>query len=214
MYRVRQTTNGSHLFTTFLDERDVAVNEDGFIREGIGFWCPNPDAMQQVNWRKLFRLYNTRTGDFFYTIDPNESAVNYIWQGITGFTSIVNAPNTSPLYRLLSPDGLWHFHTASHIEMLDLKNLIPKWTSESTCGYVYATAPVGPQPFYRSYNPSTGGHLYTLSIAEHDSATIVAGYRADGMSGYIWPTGAQPATARELVRCYAPDRMTTFTRLI
>jgi Repeat of unknown function (DUF5648) len=87
--------------------------------------------------------------------------------------------------------------------MLDLKNLTPKWTSESTCGYVYTTAPVGSQPFYRSYNPSTGGHLYTLSIAEHDSATIVAGYRADGMSGYIWPTGAQPATARELVRYYA-----------
>jgi hypothetical protein len=27
IYRMRPTTNGSHLFTTFLDERDVAVNE-------------------------------------------------------------------------------------------------------------------------------------------------------------------------------------------
>jgi uncharacterized protein DUF5648 len=204
MYRMRSTTNGSHLFTTFLDERDVAVNEDGFIPEGIGFWCQGPDGMQPANWQSLFRLYNTKTGDFFYTIDPNESAANYARQGIAGFTSIVQAPNTFILYRLLSPDGMWHFYTASHAEMLDLTNLVPKWTLESTCGYVYTAAPAGPQPFFRSYNPATGGHLYTLSIAEHDNATIVDGYRGDGMSGYIWPTGAQPATASELVRYYKP----------
>jgi Repeat of unknown function (DUF5648) len=69
MYRMRQTTNGSHLFTMFLDERDVAVNEGGFIPEGIGFWCPGPDAVNRQTGKKLFRLYNTRTGDFFYTID-------------------------------------------------------------------------------------------------------------------------------------------------
>jgi hypothetical protein len=202
MYRMRSMTNGSHLFTTFLDERDVAVNEDGFIPEGIGFWCPGPDAVQPANWQSLFRLYNTKTGDFFYTINPNESAANYIRQGIAGFTSIAQAPNTFSLYRLLSPDGLYHFYTANFDEMLNLTSLNPKWTLESTCGCVYKTAPVGPQPFFRSYNPATGGHFYTLSIAEHDNATIVDGYRGDGMSGYIWPTGAQPAAASELVRYY------------
>jgi hypothetical protein len=202
MYRMRQTTNGSHLFTTFLDERDVAVNEDGFIPEGIGFWCLGPDAVQPADWQRLFRLYNTQSGDFFYTIDPNESAANYTRQGIAGFTSIVQAPNTFALYRLLSPDGLWHFYTANFDEMLHLRNLNPPWTPEPTCGYVYTAAPVGPQPFYRSYNPLTGGHLYTLNITEHDNATILDGYRGDGMSGYIWPTGAQPATAIELSRYY------------
>ncbi|MFZ1015239.1 MAG: hypothetical protein WAN28_17985, partial [Terracidiphilus sp.] len=38
MYRLVHPGAG-HLFTTFMDERDAAVNEDGYIGEGIGYWC-------------------------------------------------------------------------------------------------------------------------------------------------------------------------------
>jgi hypothetical protein len=198
MYRSRHIATGSHLFTTFIDERDAAVNEEGYEGEGIAFWCLPESATTQPDTQPLFRLYNAQTADHFYTIDSHETG-GYRREGVACLVFSTQILNSVPLHRLRSPEGR-HFYTADAAEQQTL--LGQKYIDEGKCGFVFLTATVGPQPLFRSYNPSTGGHLYTLNILEHDSASKNSGYRGDGISCYLWPDGAQPPAATKLYRVY------------
>jgi len=199
MYRMMHVSKGTHLFTTFIDERDVAVNENGYQGEGIGFWCLPVDDNARWGVQQLFRLYDPESDDHLYTLDPHESVPGYRSEGAACLVFSAPTPDTVPLFRLLSPE-LRHFYTADPAERQAL--LDQHYVDEGTCGNVMRGSDGALRPLFRSYNPGTGGHLYTLDIAEHDAASKNSGYRGDGISAYLWPDGAQPAGAVTLLRAY------------
>jgi hypothetical protein len=196
MYRLLHPAKGTHLFTTFIDERDAAVNEEGYQGEGIGFWCMPPGSPTGPNVAQLFRGYDPQTDDHLYSLDESETGYPYRKEGVACLVLAAKTIGALPLWRFRSPQGL-HFYTTNPDELLG-----EHYIGEGACGWVLTSPPGGPQPFYRSYSPVTGGHLYTLSIAEHDAASKNSGYRGDGIACFIWPDGAQPTHTVKLSRAY------------
>ena len=194
MYRVDHAAKGTHLFTTFIDERDAAVNEDGYQGAGIGFWCLPADNTSATGVQPLFRLYNATTDDHFYTIDAHETAPGYKREGIACLVFTAQSGNSVPLLRFLSSAGR-HFYSV---------DMQPpgQFTLEGTCGFVFGNASGAPQPLFRSYNPLTGGHLLTADIAEHDAASKNNAYRGDGISCYLFGDGTQAGGTVPLLRAY------------
>ena len=197
MYRLVHPATGSYLFTTFIDEHDAAVNEEGYQGQGIGFWCLPPDASDTTGATQLYRGYNPKTDDHLYSLDWSETGYPYKREGVAGFVMTSQVAGSSPLYRFRSPTGLHFYTTQPNEDILGLN-----YIAEGTCGFVITSAQAVPQPFYRAYNPATGGHLYTLDFAEYDAASKNDGYRGDGIAFYIWPDGMQPAGALKLLRAY------------
>ena len=199
MYRLVHPGAG-HLFTTFIDERDAAVNEDGYLGEGIGYWCVPANLTTLLPTQPLFRLYSAALDDHLYTIDPHEGASGYKGEGTACLVLSQQTSGSVPLFRLRSPAGR-HFYTVDTGERQTLLN--GGYVDEGTTGFVLANLGGVPQPFFRSYHPNTGGHLYTASIAEHDAATKKYGYRGDGISFFLWPDGMQPTVGViSLLRAY------------
>lgn len=199
MYRLVHPGAG-HLFTTFMDERDAAVNEDGYIGEGIGYWCVPANLTTLLQTQPLFRLYNAALDDHFYTLDPNEISAGYTREGIACLVLSQQTDGSVPLFRLRSPLGL-HFYSVDTVERQTLLN--EGYVDEGTTGFVLASMGGVPKPLFRSYHPKTGGHLYTADITEHDAATKSYGYRGDGISCFLWPDGMQPSSGViSLLRAY------------
>jgi len=152
----------------------------GVLPEGKG------RAALLADYRLLFNKKSMKDGSGKANVEPHVGG--QVW-------GVLYTVSDSDLKRLDAGE-IGYSKTADPAEMQQLTSANPKWTLEGSCGYVYRSAPAAPQPFFRSYNPATGGHLYTLNITEHDNATTVDGYRADGISGYLWPTGAQAGTTQ------------------
>jgi hypothetical protein len=199
MYRVKHPAYGTQLLTTFIDERDATVNEEEYPGAGIAFWCLPPDASVVDGTAPLFRAYNPLTDDHFYSLDKTEApSPPYRREGIACLIFTTQMPGTTPLYRFRSQDGQIHVYTTQpNIDILG-----QHFIQETSPGFVLENVPATPQPFFRSYNPATGGHLYTLDINEHDNASNKDGYRGDGIAFYIWHDGAQPNGAVKLMRAY------------
>jgi hypothetical protein len=210
MYRAYNPSKGTHLYTTYIDERDVALNENGYAGEGINFWCLPPTiANPPSNATPLYRLYDPTTDDYIYSTNAHEPGDGHRAQGIAGFVYIADPaqhifppPTAVQLWRLRTPGGQ-HFCTANQTEYDNLLGPNVGYNADGTAGWVLPSSPGGPQPFYRSYHPTTGGHLYTVDITESDAAAT-GGYRGDGISGYIWPNGKELSHTSELYRGYNP----------
>jgi Repeat of unknown function (DUF5648) len=201
MFRLYHPEENTHLFTTFVDERDAAINEQDYEGEGIGFWCLAAGAANGSNMVNLFRAYNPVTDDHFYTLQRGEifADSDYKDEGVAAVVFSVSVGGLAPLFRLRSPSG-HHFYTVDSTERQAL--LTKKYVDEGTCGFVSPTAPNGPAPFFRAYHPTTGGHLYTVDIAESDLALKQSGYRGDGISCFIFQDGTQLDNAVPLFRCF------------
>jgi hypothetical protein len=103
------------------------------------------------------------------------------------------------LYRLRDIRGL-HFYTVDPQERQTV--IAAGFVDEGKVGFVFSSALLGPGPLFRSYNPADGSHLYTLDIAEHDNAVNTLGMRGDGITGYLYRDGEQPAGTQQLYRAY------------
>lgn len=198
MYRAYREATGAHLLTTYIDERDAAVNEDGFVGEISGFWCLPPSATPNSETVPLYRYYNPKVDDYLFSLEIDE--VGYPWRPhelacLIFRQSLSN--DTVKLNRYRNDAGTQHLIiAASESGPLD------GWVWEETLGYVYSSPQGALLPLFRAYNTISGGHLYTLSLDEYDAASQSAGYRGDGISGYIWPDGSAPAGASPLYRAY------------
>jgi hypothetical protein len=202
VYRLDHMTMGTHLFTTFIDERDVAVNELQYKGNGIGFWCM-PANYPASNVQPLFRLHNATTNDYLFTLDAHEVPKGYKRQGIACSVFKDNSNGSVPLHRYVTPTGV-HFYT---IDPHPLAKLI----AEGTCGYVFPNPGAAPEPLFRSYNTATGSHLYTTDITEHDAASNNNAYRGDGIACYIFGDSSHTGTV-PLLRAYndaVDDRLYT-----
>ena len=142
----------------------------------------------------LYRMYNTNTGEHFYTKSVAERD-SLLLNGWT-YESIAWTSPTGPLagdsiYRLYSPAGR-HFYTTDGDERDSLVKL--GWRYE---GVSFSSDPQRAKPVYRQYNPRNGEHNYTTNANE--ARTLIAlGWHDEGIAWYGMedpdPTITHPVT--------------------
>ncbi len=116
----------------------------------------------------VYRLYNSNTGEHFYTADLEEIDtllnIGWIYEGLgwRGFTT------GDPIYRLYNPnaDGGDHYYTASIEEASALKNL--GWIFDNDGNPLFYSG--GNVNLYVTYNPNakSGSHHYTTDVEEYN----------------------------------------------
>ena len=137
----------------------------------------------------VYRLFNTRTGEHFYTASTSErqrylNAGNWNAEGIAWY-----APKKSsePIYRLSNPNnGNEHHYTKSKSEKDWLVSL--GWKYDCIAWYSDTDKTV---PIYRHYHPiqRTGNHHYTTSKGESDHIVKYEGWKYEGIAFYVSKAG-------------------------
>ncbi len=133
----------------------------------------------------LYRAVNASGGHLFtheYSEIRNATQnLGYKQEGITGYIMANQQANTSPLYRLLGPNGD-HFYTANQNERNQA--LSQGYKDEGVAGYVANSQLPGTEPLYRMVNQK-GEHFYTTNPSEHQQ-DMQQGWRDEGIAGYVW----------------------------
>ena len=111
IYRLYNSANGEHLYTTDANERDV-LNSSAYpdwTYEGIGWTAPNSGT-------PVYRLYNPELLNHLYTTDTNE--VNVLtsttsWQLDNNGNPVFYSGGDKPIYRLYAAElnGMHHLTT-------------------------------------------------------------------------------------------------------
>jgi hypothetical protein len=118
LYRLR---NNDHLFTTSFDEVISAIENYGYIYEGIAAKC---FTSPQPGTEPLYRLNGTRVTDHFYTTSEQEAEIavvqyGYVREGIACYVYGSQAAGSCPFYRVALSNGT-HFFTQSWHEILNV----------------------------------------------------------------------------------------------
>lgn len=131
----------------------------------------------------LYRLYNRRSGEHFYTVSQEER--DNVRQGLfwkyEGRSWIAPQSSEIPVYRLSNPNAKnEHHYTTDQTEYESLTKL--GWQPEGVAWYSLKESDY---PIYRLYNPNakTGTHHYTLDVAEKE-ALVQAGWNDEGIAFY------------------------------
>ncbi|MBQ1548378.1 MAG: bifunctional metallophosphatase/5'-nucleotidase [Lachnospiraceae bacterium] len=157
---------------------------------GTGFTAKAVDAIAE---NSIYRLYNTSSGEHFYTSNKAEydslsvggwNGEGEAWSAPTGV--YVGA---TPVYRLYNPNNGDHHYTTNAAER---DNCVRLGWSDEGIGW-YSATEMG-EPVYRLYNPNaaTGSHHYTKDAAEKDNLVTV-GWKYEGIGWY----GLSPIPAKE-----------------
>ena len=134
----------------------------------------------------MWRLYNSWTGEHFYTSDADEQKylvkVGWTDEGVGWYAP---KKTSTPIYRLYNPyvEGGDHHYTTDATER---DNCVKAgWSYEGEGWYSLSKSDSGAKPLYRQYNPyaKTGTHNYTLSKTENDNV-VKAGWKAEGVGWY------------------------------
>lgn len=140
----------------------------------------------------LYRLYNSWSGDHFYTTSAAErdnaiAAYGYQAELTECFVYSSQAPGATPLYRLRSPSTGDHFYTTSEAER---DNAIANsgYVSEGIACFMFSAAAPGATPLYRLLSRSTGDHFYTSSADERDFMIAYNNYVDEGVAGFVFAT--------------------------
>ena len=141
-------------------------------------------AKLKVEIQSMYRLYNTNSGEHFYTANVGEknhlANIGWIYEGI-GW----NAPKTSdyPVYRLYNGNGGEHHYTMNKAE----KDMLVRagWKYEGIGWYSADPKDSNSIPLLREYNPNAfaNNHNYTTSKPEHDWL-ISLGWKDEGKAWY------------------------------
>ena len=194
---------GDHFFTTNLAERDNAIQNLGYVSEGLACFV---SGNQTAGTLPLHRLFRPATGEHFYTTSDAErnNAIQNLGFQTEGEACFVNAgagAGTAPFHRLLQPTTSQHFYTTSDAERNNaIANL--GYQSEGEACFVFAADPSPSVAFYRLRNPNHNMHFYTTSLAERDNAILHLGYQGEGEACFVSPNAA--AGAVPLHRLFKP----------
>ncbi|KAF8989161.1 hypothetical protein BDQ17DRAFT_1393326 [Cyathus striatus] len=126
---------------------------------------PPPACADPRTVTPLYRAYNYRVTDHFYTANGTEftnavEKLGYTNEGIAGWVFPYEQRGTVPLYRLYSSNASDHFYT---------------------------TASCGGLALWRLFSANASDHFYTMSVVERDRATVSLGYTFEGNAGFILP---------------------------
>ena len=141
-----------------------------------------------ATWEKLsdeydqmFRLYNPKNGEHFYTKDPNEylELTNAGWK-FENFGWKAPKSSNYPVYRIYNPNAEEHHYTMN----LEERNQLVSngWKDE---GIGWYSADESGTPLYRQFNPKakSGSHNYTTSKEENDGL-VNLGWQSEGIAWY------------------------------
>ncbi|MBP3884947.1 MAG: glucosaminidase domain-containing protein [Olsenella sp.] len=164
---------------------------------------PAGPALAEDAEAPMYRLYNSYTGEHFYTGDSSELSFlvreGWRYEGV-GW----NAPASSetPVFRLYNPFAGDHHYTTSAGERDHLESV--GWRYEGVGWYSDDEERV---PLYRQYNPNAqvGTHNYTASRQE-DDFLVSEGWMAEGVAWYACSEGATASAAND-----APIMAPTFS---
>ena len=142
-----------------------------------------PDAVKAESEGRatMYRLYNTNSGEHFYTKNASEKSdlVTAGWKD-EGIGWIAPEMSNTPVYRLYNENVGDHHYTMKASERDDL--ITAGWNYEGVGWYSDDAKTV---PLYREYNPNavTGTHSYTTDKGEHDDL-VKAGWKDEGIGWY------------------------------
>jgi hypothetical protein len=129
LWRLYQANSGDHFYTTYAEERDKAIQDFGYVSEGIA--CHVLPVGDGAGF-PLYRLYNNMSNDHFYTTSAAEhdkaiQDYGYVSEGVACHVLPVGDDASVPLYRLFSSMSSDHFYTTSAAE---------RDNAVQNCGYV------------------------------------------------------------------------------
>uniref|UniRef100_A0A7M5WJ62 DUF5648 domain-containing protein n=2 Tax=Clytia hemisphaerica TaxID=252671 RepID=A0A7M5WJ62_9CNID len=145
----------------------------------------------------LYRFWNRRLGDHFYTTNYNE-----IWNGKrgSGFKGIQcrvlkhHQDGTIPLYRYWRRYWSDHFYTTNIREIGTARRGQRGrygYVSEGITAYCYPSSRQGLIPLYRYWKASIVDHFYTTNIREIGTSVRGKyghhGYKSEGIVCYVFP---------------------------
>ena len=126
VYRFYNPKTGDHFYTASENEKSVVANtsKSGYLIEGIAFYA---FTTQSSGASPVYRLYNSETGDHFYTTSADEknlltnnSSSVYTYEGIAFYAFTTQTSETSTVYRLYNAINGDHFYTTSENEKNNL----------------------------------------------------------------------------------------------
>ncbi len=216
LYRLYRPSTQHHFYTTSKAEADNAVQNYGYTLEGVACYVyPTSGEAPPNDSVKLYRLYNGKVDDHFYTTNKAEAdnAVSKYGYKLEGIACYVYATDSQPygvnkanLYRLYRPSTQHHFYTTSKAEADNAVNKYGYKLEGIAClvypsneKYINDTI-----AFYRLYSPSKDDHFYTTNKAEADYAVQHYGYNYEGIAGYVYATNDYPSNTEPLYRLYKP----------
>lgn len=128
------------------------------------------------------RLYHAGSGEHFYTTVHGEGTnLGFAVEGTNYFyLHSAPAPGLTALHRCLMSYGKHFYTTAPNCEG------VTPGTAEGDLGYISTTPQCGAVPLFRSYNPGSNDHFYTIDAGEHARATHGGGWNDEGIVGYVW----------------------------
>jgi hypothetical protein len=141
-YRLYNPQSQEHLYTTDQNEYNVLGAGGVWVQEGTaGKVLNNPGSFNGAAATPYYRLYNNFTLWHHWTTDPNEyyTLLTYPgWggEGVDGYLLPTQVAGTTPLYRLVYPDGRGlHHWTVDANEYTTLINTYG-WVGEGGTGFV------------------------------------------------------------------------------
>ncbi len=147
-------------------------------------------ADASVESQAMYRLYNSWSGEHFYTANAEERD-NLVVEGWTYEGIGWKAPVTGdPVYRLYNSYAGDHHYTLDEEERDGL--IAGGWTDEEVGWY---SDPGETVPLYREYNPNEPkcNHNYTTSKEEHDGLVAIGWH--DEKVGWYGTEAGTPASA-------------------
>ena len=115
-----------------------AITKLGYSDEGTTGYVFSDQEPHSV---PLYRLYNSKIFDHFYTTNEAEkdnaaAKLGYNYEGIAGYVYPDTACGALPLYRLYSSGATDHFYTMSAAERDNASNKLG-YTQEGIAGYIF-----------------------------------------------------------------------------
>lgn len=139
---------------------------------------PIPVMAATFQTQDMYRLYNSNSGEHFYTAKNSErdhlKEIGWDDEG----SGWIAPKSGKPIYRLYNPNAGDHHYTTNAGERDALVHA--GWQYEGIGWYSGGSIPV-----YRQYNPNakSGSHNYTTSKEEND-ALVRVGWKAEGIGWY------------------------------
>ncbi|MFT4303187.1 MAG: hypothetical protein ACMXYG_01360 [Candidatus Woesearchaeota archaeon] len=141
LYRLYHYEIGNHFYTINEREKNNAVDNLGFVYEGIAAYIYQTQEKESL---PLYRLYHYEIGNHFYTINEREknNAVDnlgFVYEGIAGYIYQVQEQGTLPFHRLYHYEIGNHFYTINEREKNNAVDNLG-FVYEGIVGYVYSSS--------------------------------------------------------------------------
>ncbi len=110
IYRLYNSDNGEHLYTSDANEKKVLYGEHGWGYEGVAWYAP-------TNGTPVYRLYNSILCNHLYTTDLNEintlTSIDSSWSVDNNGQPLFYSGGDTPIYRVYNRElnGMHHLTT-------------------------------------------------------------------------------------------------------